>query len=130
LVLSHNTWSIYTGDPLQVAAWSVMNDWYTNSRWIPYWENGRLVRSFTKDVKVSVYRKPDGESLLIVANLANTRNAGDVELNLAGFGLYDDYELTRLERDGSKMEMSLRDRSFLSVSLPRHDLAFFRLGKR
>jgi len=131
LTLSCNTWSICVGDRVQKAVWKIMEKWYRSSQCIPYWKNGHMVKSFSKDVKVSVYRKPDKTSLLIVANLANDGKKGNIEINLASFGLTDkNYKLTSLGLfDSSETNKSLVG-SRLAVSLPAHSLKFYVLKKQ
>jgi len=132
LTLSHNTFPIYMGAycPLAKQVWKIMDQWYTSSEWIPYWKNAHLVNSFADEVKVSLYRKPNDRSLIIVANLGNDAKQGRVGVNLSGFGLTGhNYKLTSLGLDSPDGEATLVDGK-LAVSLPAHSLRFFLLEKR
>jgi len=81
LTLSHNVYPLPYRLSLFKPIWRIMDNWYTTSEWIPYWKNSHLVKSFAKEVKVNIYRKPNKKFLLLVANLGDTETSGGLEIN-------------------------------------------------
>jgi len=129
LTLIHNTYPLPYHSSLFKPIWRIMDDWYTSSEWIPYWKNAHLVKSFTKEVKVNIYRKPDKRFLIVVANLG-AACSGKLELNLANLGLRSkNVRIVNLRKKPPDVEMALTD-STLMVSLPRKSLRFFLLEER
>jgi len=127
------------------SVWEIMDEWYTSSKWIPYWKSGDLVKSFAKNVKVSIYRKAaEKKALILVANLGANKTEGELKINLSNFGLKRNkarlMKITpaKFEWKGmkpkeikamTKQEISLA-KSKISISLPKYSLQFFLLEKR
>ena len=91
ICLAHNVFPIDYGYPLYRQTWKLMNNWYTTSKWIPYWKNSHMVKSFSNKVKIGVYaKKAEGKYLLLVANLLGNPQEGKVTIYWKGFGLTPD----------------------------------------
>ena len=92
-----------------------------------YWASGDWGRCDTPDVKVSVYRKPDGSrALLVVGNTAKTDAAAVVRPNLAGLKLAGgtcdagvDLETgERIPLEAGAFSLPVKGRDFRLIGLP------------
>jgi len=125
VTLIHNVYPIAWGGTILdlKPVWKIMDEWRTSSRWIPYWRNTHLVRSFHKDVKVSMYLKEaEKKILLLVANVGKEPLAGELRLHLAPLGWSE--ENLRVTRLDEAAEAGLQG-SALSVSLPGRSVQFY-----
>ncbi len=50
------------------------------ARFLPYWQPGSWLRAVPRGVKASLYHKPNGEGLLVAANLSETDVSGTLRL--------------------------------------------------
>ena len=91
-----------------------------------YWGNGAWVTCAPADVKVSVYRQPDGSRcLLVVGNTAKTDATVDVRPNLAALGLKSGVDAAvdlesgeRLALHDGALGLQVKARDFRLVALP------------
>ena len=125
---AHNIPPVHYKVSLYRQTWNLMDDWFTTSQWTPYWRNAHLVRSFSDDVKLGVYQKPDGETLLLVANVSTERRQGDIRIFPESLGFHDgQYSVvpTGPEAEGSAAFTDNR----IAVDVPRLRCRFFLLRK-
>ena len=125
---AHNIPPVHYKVPLYRQTWNLMDDWFTTSQWTPYWKNAHQVRSFSDDVKLGVYQKPDGETLLLAANVSTERRQGEILIFPESLGFHDgQYTVVPSgpEADGAATFHDNR----ISVEIPRLRCRFFLLRK-
>jgi len=49
--------------------------------WIPYWQSDRVPCTEPSDFKVSLYRRPDGAQVCIIANSSGAEKSGALEVS-------------------------------------------------
>ena len=106
--------------------WDIMDPWYTSSKWLPYWRNGHLVKSFSKKVKVSLYLK-EKKVLVLVVNQGKKTVSGKLKINSAKLGFdKNNVKIIKLPED---KEVSFAN-SQLSVTLPKYGIQFFQITEK
>lgn len=131
ICLAHNVFPIDYGYPLYAETWKVMNDWYTKSKWIPYWKNSNWVTSFADRVKIGVYGKEaEHKYLLLLANTDDQPHEGKIGINWKAFGLNPEQaHITAVGPDAVPGELNARNGS-LDVKLPKLCCRFFLIEKK
>ncbi len=98
--------------------WTLQDEFgVQDSEFLPYWKNQSIVGGQTDQLKVSVYRKPTGGALMIVANLSNQPQ--QATLNVDWRALQSSGTLTLTDAQGDQIYKAV-DRS-LTVDVPAQD---------
>ena len=131
--LAHNVFPLNYGYPLIKKTWELMNGWYTSSKWIPYWKNSHMIKSFASRVKVSVYaKKKEHKYLLLFANTLDKEQYGKATINLKEFGMTSKNAVLRAvvpgEKEAGKV-VRITNGKF-RVDLPKLRCGFFLLERK
>ncbi len=127
--LAHNIMPVHYKVALYKQTWELMDDWYTTSTWMPYWKNAHLVQSFSDEVKMGVYQKPNGETLLLAANLSNEARQGDLLIMPEALGFRDGaYTVTPVGPSTNASPSCIDNR--ITVDIPKLRCKFFLLQKK
>jgi maltose-binding protein MalE len=67
--------------------WDLMNDWWTTSEFIPYWDENAPASADAHNVFASTYLKKGKEALIVVGNWNFEPAETNVSINYAALGL-------------------------------------------
>lgn len=78
--------------------WEIMDEWFTTSRWIRYWDKKNPVTVSTSDLKAVVYLKKDQKkALVLISNIARKNVKGTFSVNTEKmFGDKGPYQITEI----------------------------------
>lgn len=126
--LAHNVFPVNYPVRLYQETWKLMDDWYTTSTWTPYWKNTDQIQSFSPDVKLGLYQKPNGETLILAANVSTEAQQGDIVIVPEALGLRDGHYRVLPVGPGADKATTLTGNR-ISVKIPRRRCRFFQLQK-
>jgi hypothetical protein len=104
--------------------WKTMDDFGRDKAdWLPYWENGNVVRTSPPGVTVSIYNRPGRGTVAVVANLGLEPARGKVTLDLLKLGQLTGLTASNvltgspIPSDGGRFELPLGPMEFVVVRL-------------
>jgi len=95
-----------------------------NAEFIPYFDSSPPAVADMKDVYISVYKKPDGRTLIVVGNTSNDPRNGTVTLNTKRIGI----DAAKVLSWPDQKPVSLNDNT-IPITIPGRDYQLFVMEK-